>query len=279
LVVDRVAKTLIVLLENKFFSQGDKIAMNRMEGIKVVVTGGGSGIGRALALGFASEGAEVVISYNRNRKPAEEVAGEIDALGRRAKAFHVDLRVKEAIQPFVDQAASFLGEIQVLVNNAGVLTRTPFLEIAPDELEHTLAVNIVAPFLMTQAVARQMKNRGIRGSIINVSSISDHVCVTGLSHYQCSKAGLTMLTRGAAYELAPFGIRVNAIAPGLTATEINRDLREKKITEWQSRSSEIPIGRAGVPKDHVGAVLFLASEEASWITGTLIVVDGGRTLL
>jgi NAD(P)-dependent dehydrogenase (short-subunit alcohol dehydrogenase family) len=250
-----------------------------MQRIKAVVTGGGTGIGKAIAVGFAREGADVVVSYNRNQNSAEEVVNEIHSFGSRAAAFYVDLKVKETIRPFVEKAVSFLGEIRVLVNNAGILKRTPFLEISSDEIDHILSVNLIGPFLMIQEVARKMRDGNTMGSIINISSISDRVCVKGLSHYQCSKAGLTMLTRGAAYELAPIGIRVNAIGPGLTATDINKDLREIRTSEWQSRSSEIPIGRTGVPNDHVGAALFLASEEASWITGTMIVIDGGRTLI
>jgi NAD(P)-dependent dehydrogenase (short-subunit alcohol dehydrogenase family) len=253
--------------------------MMRLEGKKAIVTGGSSGIGRAIALGFGAEGADVVISYMSGRKAAEEVIAQIQGRGRRATAFKVDLARREEIPSFVEKALEFLGVVHILVNNAGILPRTPFLEITPAELERVFNLNLVAPFLLTQTVAGEMIRRKIRGNIINVSSISDHVSVAGLAHYQCSKAGLTMLTRGAAYELAPAGIRVNAIAPGLTATGLNQDLRETKMAEWQSRSSEIPMGRTGVPEDHVGAAIFLATEEASWITGTCMPIDGGRTLM
>jgi len=253
--------------------------MKRLEGKKAIVTGGSSGIGQAIALGFAAEGADVVITYLNGEKAAEEVIGQIKMQGRRTAAFKVDLTQRNEIDPFIEKAIGFLGEVDILVNNAGILTRSPFLKITPEELDQVINLNLMVPFLLTQAVAREMIKRNIHGNIINISSISDHVSVVGLSHYQCSKAGLTMLTRGAAYELAPAGIRVNAIAPGLTATGLNKDLREKKRTEWQSRSMEIPIGRTGVPEDHVGAAIFLCTEEASWITGACIPIDGGRTLI
>ena len=173
-----------------------------------------------------------------------------------------------------DAAIEFLGGIDILVNNAATITRTPFLQITADQYQTVLDVNLRFPFFATQHVAQHMKDEGIRGSIINVSSVSATSAVSRMAHYQCSKAGLEMLTTSAAYELAEFGIRVNTIAPGLTATKANRNQWEGDPELWRQRAAGTPLG-PGQATDHAGAAVFLASDESSWVTGANIRIDGG----
>lgn len=251
----------------------------RLAGKKAIVTGGSRGIGRAIALGFAREGADLVVTYAHDEAAASAVVDQILALGRVGLAVRADLAVREEIAALVERAVAALGRVDVLVNNAGLLTRRPFLEVPPEELDRVIDVDLKGPFLLGQAVARQMVRQGGGGSIINITSISAARAYPGLAHYQCAKAGVFMLTRGMALELAPYGIRVNAIAPGLTATDINRQQREEQPEVWRQRAARIPLGRAGVPEDHVGAAVFLASDESSWVTGATLVIDGGQTVL
>jgi len=141
-----------------------------------------------------------------------------------------------------------------------------------------LSVNLKAPFFLTQLVAQHMMERNIKGSIVNISSISANLADHDIAHYEASKAGLTMFTKSAAYALAAHSIRVNAIIAGLTATNINRAQREHQNDLWQARISRIPLGRAGKPSDYAAAVVFLATEESSWMTGASLTIDGGESI-
>jgi NAD(P)-dependent dehydrogenase (short-subunit alcohol dehydrogenase family) len=221
----------------------------------------------------------VAIVYARHGEDAEKVVEEVRALGRDGLALRGDISVPAEVRSVVEQATSRLGRIDVLVNNAGMVSRSPFLETSESDLDRVLAVDLKGPFLMGQAVAQRMVAQGGGGSIINVTSISADRAFPGITHYQCAKAGVAMLTKGMALELAAHGIRVNSIAPGLTATDINRDLREGKPEVWQQRVARVPLGRAGTPDDHAGAAVFLASDESSFINGTTILVDGGQSVI
>jgi NAD(P)-dependent dehydrogenase (short-subunit alcohol dehydrogenase family) len=243
-----------------------------------LVTGGGRGIGRAIALGLAREGADVAITYTQHEADAKAVAAQVRALGSTGIALRADVALRTDVERLVERTAQELGRIDILVNNAGVVTRRPFLELPEDELDRVLAVDLKGPILLGQAVARQMVAQGRGGSIINVTSISAERAFSNLVHYQCAKAGLMMLTKGMALELASHGIRVNAVSPGLTATDINREQRERQPELWKERAARLPLGRPGRPEDHVGAVIFLASDESAWTTGATIVVDGGQTV-
>lgn len=250
----------------------------RLHGKTAIVTGGSRGIGRAIVLGLAKEGADVVVTYVNDEKSAQLVVQEITELGRKAKAVQCDLTRLSDISRLVSNAQSFLGKIDILINNAGIVTRKDLWSIEEPELMQVLAVDLIGPFLLLQQVSQHMYSQGIKGSIVNISSISDQIAVSGLTHYQCAKAGMSMLTKGAALELAPYGIRVNTLAPGLTATDMNRTQWESDSNAWRSRVADIPLGRAGMPQDHVGAAIFLASDESLWVTGAHLAVDGGRTL-
>jgi glucose 1-dehydrogenase len=249
----------------------------RLEGKRALVTGAERGIGRAIALGMAREGADVVVLFYRQPGSAEEVVTAVRELGRRALAMRSDVSRPDDVRRVVDAAYRELGGLEVLVNNAGILLRQPFLEIPEADFTRILEVNLKGTFLVSQEVARRMVAAGAGGSIVNISSLSAERAAPGLVHYQASKAGVFMLTRGMALELARYGIRVNAIAPGLTLTDLNRDQMTDPVIRAQ-RIGAVPLGRPGTPDDHVGAAIFLASDESAWMTGASIAVDGGLTI-
>jgi glucose 1-dehydrogenase len=252
-------------------------ADQRLVGKKAIVTGGNKGIGRAIAVGFSKEGADVVIGYCTDREAALAVVEEISASGGRATAIQVDMNQSKSIDQFFQKSIDFLNDVDVLVNNAGVLSYTSFLDVTESDLDQTMSINFKGPFFLLQHFSRHVKNRGHGGSVINVSSISAQFSAPNLTAYQCSKAALSMLTKGAALELAPAAIRVNSLSPGLIATDLNRFLWEHGAKEWEALSDAIPLGRTGLPEDQVGAAIFLASDESCWMTGSTITVDGGVT--
>jgi glucose 1-dehydrogenase len=242
------------------------------------VTGGSRSIGRAIAIGLAREGADVVVNYRQDRAAAEETAAAIRALGRRAAIVQGDTSARADVERLVRDAIEALGAIDLLVNNAGVLKRTPLLEIAEAEWDWILDTNLKGYFLVGQAVARHMVERGLAGTIINTSSAGQLVAAPNLTHYCVAKAGIEMLTKQLALELAPHGIRVNAICPGLIETDLNRaDIREPAFRE--RRLARIPLREIGVPDDVVGAVVFLAATpESRLVTGASLFIDGGQTI-
>lgn len=247
----------------------------RLLGKKVIVTGANKGIGKAIAVGFAKEGAEVVIGYCTDEAAAISTLEQISTFGVKTKAIQVDMGHPESVAHFFLESIDFLGDVDVLVNNAGIVSYAPFLEATESDLDYVMNVNLKGPFLLLQHFARYLKGLGHGGSVINVSSISANLTVPNLSVYQCSKAALSMLTKGAALELAPAGIRVNTLAPGLIQTDLNRFLWEEDVIGWEQLSNGIPLGRIGAPEDQVGAAIFLASDESSWMTGSTVTVDGG----
>jgi NAD(P)-dependent dehydrogenase (short-subunit alcohol dehydrogenase family) len=249
-----------------------------LSGRRAIVTGGGRGIGRALALGLAHSGADLAIVFHRGAEAAEQVASEARALGRRAITVQADTADPTQVQRMLESVLKQLGTVDVLVNTAGTLSRFPFLDLPFEEWQRVLHTNLDGYFLVGQAVAQHMVASGTRGCIVNVTSSNQTVLAPNGTHYVVSKAGAWALTRQMALELAPFGIRVNAIAPGLTETDMNRaDLANPEFRE--GRLDRIPLEMVGEPEDQVGALLYLASESARYVTGTAIVVDGGATLL
>ena len=250
----------------------------RLEGKRALVTGGSRGIGRAIALGLAREGADVAVNYRRSRGDAESAVRAIVQLGRRAVAVQGSTDSRSDVERFVAEAHDFLGGLDIVVNNAGILKRTPFLEIDEEEWDAILDVNLKGYFLVGQAVARRMAEAGTAGAIVNVSSAGQAVAGPNLAHYCVSKAGVEMLTKEMALELASHNIRVNAVAPGLIETDINRaDIAQDAFRE--GRLARIPLRLIGAPEDVVGAVVFLASnDEARLMTGASVFVDGGQTI-
>lgn len=239
-----------------------------------LVTGGSRSIGRAIALGFAREGADVAVNYVSNTEEAQSTVRDIEALGRQALAVKADTSKRAEVEAMVNEVWERFGQIDILVNNAGVQKRVFFLELEEKDWDWMLGVNLKGYYLVGQAVAARMKARG-HGAIINISSEAAGFPAQRMTAYCVSKAGVAMLTKCMALELAQYGIRVNALAPGLTRTDINRkDLEDEEFLKM--RVARIPLGRVMNPEDLVGAALFLASSDSETATGTTLQVDGGR---
>ena len=247
--------------------------MGRVEGRVVLVAGAGGGIGSAGAEGLAREGAAVVCT-DIETAAAEAVAARIRAAGGRASAFALDVRDRAAVDDAVTAAVRTFGRLDVLVDCAGVSHGGNFLDLDHGEWERVVAVNLTGMFHLGQAAARQMVRQGGGGSIINVTSQLAEVARPERAAYVASKGGGRSLTHAMALDLAPHGIRVNAIAPGPTLTGLTRasyaDPERRRAT-----IAQIPLGRLGDPQDLVGAILFLASDESRWMTGSTLTVDGG----
>lgn len=248
----------------------------RLKDEVALVTGGSRSIGREIALGFAREGAEVAVNYVQDRDAAQRTVREIEALGRRALAVKADTSKSADVAAMVNEVWQSLGPIDILVNNAGVQKRIFFLDLAEADWDRILGVNLKGCYLVGRAVANRMKERS-RGKIINISSEAAGFPAPRMTAYCVSKAGVSMLTKCMALELAAHGIRVNALAPGLTKTDLNRkDLEDEEFL--QMRLGRIPLGRVMTPQDLVGAAIFLASSDSNMATGTTVQVDGGRSL-
>jgi len=250
--------------------------MERLEGKIAIVTGGGSGIGKSIALTFAKEGADVVVC-SRTLSPLEEVAGEIMALRRRSLAITVDVSIRSQVQNLVERTIEEFGKIDILVNNAGVVRRSPIVDMSEEDWDTAININLKGVFLCIQAAARHMIQRGY-GKIINISSIVGiRPPREGMGVYGASKAGVELLTKSASLELIRYGINVNSIAPGSIETPIYRKGRtQEQIDQWLATANAAPIGRIGDPQEIANTTLFLASDESAFICGETIVVDGGR---
>lgn len=241
-----------------------------------LVTGAGRGIGRALALGLAAAGASVAVN-DIDAALAESVAGEVAAVGGQAAAFPADVSDPAEVGALVAGVVARWGRLDVLVNNAGIEPHAGVLDLPLDDWQRTLAVNLTGPFLTSQAAGRQMRAQG-RGVIVNISSIAGRA--GGLREraaYVASKQGLIGFTRECAREFAGYGIRVNAVCPGVIVTEMTAHLRqdEAMLSRWLA---DIPQARLGEPADVVGLVIFLCTDAAGYITGQAINVDGGKVM-
>jgi len=247
--------------------------MARLEGKVALVAGAGGGIGGAGAAGLASEGASVV-SADIDAAAAEAVAARIRAGGGRATSTALDVRDREAVDAVVAITVRAFGRLDVLLDCAGVSHGGTFLDLEHGEWERVIAVNLTGMFHLGQAAARQMVRQGGGGSIINVTSQLAEVARPERAAYVASKGGGRSLTHAMALDLAAHGIRVNAIAPGPTLTGLTRasyaDPERRRAT-----IAQIPLGRLGDPQDLIGAILFLASDESRWMTGSTVTVDGG----
>lgn len=237
----------------------------------VIVTGASRGIGKACALAFGKSGADVIINYARSKEKAEEVCEEISKLGGRALPFCADVADRKAVDEMIAFAHSNFGSISTLVNNAGIAEQIMFCDITEEKWDRMFAVDVKGVYNCIQAALPDMIHNK-SGRIINISSMWG---ITGAScevHYSAAKAAVIGMTKALAKELGPSGITVNAIAPGVISTEMNGNISEEIMSELKE---ETPIGRIGNPEDIAETALFLASPQASFITGEVISVNGG----
>ena len=248
--------------------------MGRLDGKRALVTGGGRGIGRGIALELAREGADVVVNYRRDRAAAESTAREIEGLGRRATALQADVADWDQVSAMVARAVEFLGALDVAVANSGVASRFQTVaELDPKEWRRVTATDLDGAFFTAKAaVPHIVKQKGV---ILFVSSVGADMAAAGGAPYHASKAAVNTLTRVLAKELASEGVRVNCIAPGL----VRSDMGDRLIDFFGDGIVQaIPLRRAGEPVDIGRAAVFLASDDAAWITGKILRVDGGACM-
>lgn len=246
----------------------------RLAGKVALVTGGGSGIGRGISIRLAEEGADVAVA-DVNRQGAEETAEEVRKLETRALAIEADVTSRADCERMVQETVASLGKLDCFVANAGIARAAPFLELAEEDWEAVIHTNLTGLFLSCQAAARRMVEQGHGGRIITMSSVLAERATPLVAAYAAAKAGIRMLTRTMALELAPHRITVNAIGPGLIDTPMVANLVETVKATGQQPA---PLGRVGEPKDVADVALFLASDEADYVTGGIIFVDGGLSL-
>jgi L-rhamnose 1-dehydrogenase len=239
----------------------------------VVVTGASRGIGRAIAVACAEQGADVVVNFDGPEGGADATVAQVRALGRRAFAREGDIADPATAKTLIDAAVDQFGGVDVCVANAGICPFHAFLDLPPELLRRTLGVNFEGTFFVAQAAANRMKEQGRGGAIIAVSSISKLVGGEFQTHYTPTKAAQHALMQSAAIALGRYGIRCNSVLPGTIVTDLNRaDLTPEKTAYFDKR---IPLGRLGQPRDIAGPVVFLASDLAAYVTGAEVLVDGG----
>ena len=247
--------------------------MGRLEGKAAVVTGGGRGVGRAICLAYASEGADVVVNYASRDQPAREVVEAIQKMGRRAVAVKGNVALKADVERIIQIAIDNFGKIDILVNNAGATRPSMLHKMTEEQWNEVVDIHLKGPFLCTQAASKHMMERKY-GRIINVTSVAGMVGTKGQINYSAAKGGIIALTKSAARELADYGVTVNVISLGIVSTEMTEKIRtDPKLQEIYLR--RILLNRFAAPEEIVPAFVFFASEEARYITGQLLPVDGG----
>jgi glucose 1-dehydrogenase len=245
-----------------------------LDGKVAVVTGGNSGIGKAIVLALADQGADIVIDYVSHPEATEELEQQIHALGERAIGIEADVSKVADLQSLVDAATTQWGRLDVWVNNAGMETRTSVLDTTVEQYEKVMDINLKSAFFATQLAAKQMIAQGDGGRIINVTSVHEDWPMPGNTAYCLSKGGMRMLTRTAGVELAPHGINVVGVGPGAVATPINQATMDDPA-KMAVLDAAIPLGRMARPEEIADVVAFLAGTGSSYLTATTIMVDGG----
>lgn len=249
-----------------------------------LVTGANSGIGRAVALGLAASGANVVINYVVDPEAAEDVAHQIEALGRKAMTVKADVSSEEDVRSMFAKAIDQFGSLHIVVNNAGLQRDAPFHDMTLEQWNKVIGVNLTGQFLCAREAVREFRRRGVvkdisvaAGKLVCMSSVHQEIPWAGHANYAASKGGVMQLMRSVAQEVAPLAIRVNGIAPGAIRTPINRPAWETE-TAYESLMTLVPYKRIGEPDDIAQAVAWLVSDAADYVTGATLFIDGGMML-
>ncbi|MDD4082986.1 MAG: SDR family oxidoreductase [Sphaerochaetaceae bacterium] len=251
----------------------------RFENKKILITGSSSGIGKELAIAFAKEGADIVVNYSHRKEEAEAIGEEIRKIGRDALVIKADVSKKAEVEAMVEEAWNYFGKIDVLVSNSGITTECSLLNLSEEKWNEILGVNLNGTFFCDSAVARKMVKFGIKGHIINISSSNAFSVEVNRGAYNTSKGGVNLLTQSFAAELGRFGIHVNAVAYGsISGTNIAGDLFKDSRNFMSTVIDKTPLGYIAVPSESVGPVMFLASEESSFVQGEILKADGGITI-
>ena len=248
--------------------------MRGLKGKVAIVTGASSGIGQEIAKRLGCEGAKIIVDYIGTPEGAEETERAIKEAGSDGEIVKADVTKIDEVQKLVDTAWTRFGGADLLVNNAGLERKSAFAETPESDYDLVMAVNLRGPFFLTQAFVRRLRDTKRPGRIVNISSVHEDMAFPGFATYCCSKGAMRMLMRDLAVELGPLGITVNNVAPGAIATPINTALLEDK-PKLNALLKNIPLGRLGTTEDVAGLVAFLCSDDASYITGSTFVVDGG----
>lgn len=255
-----------------------------LEGQPALVTGANSGIGRAVALGLAASGADVVINYIVDPEAAEDVAHQIEALGRKAMTVKADVSSEEDVRSMFAKAIDQFGTLHIVVNNAGLQRDAPFHEMTLEQWNKVIGVNLTGQFLCAREAVREFRRRGVvkdisvaAGKLVCMSSVHQEIPWAGHANYAASKGGVMQLMRSVAQEAAPLAIRVNGIAPGAIRTPINRPAWETE-TAYESLMTLVPYKRIGEPDDIAQAVAWLVSDAADYVAGATLFIDGGMML-
>jgi glucose 1-dehydrogenase len=246
----------------------------RLAGKVAIITGSGSGIGQAIAIRYASEGATVVVDYRNQPEQADETKSQAQAAGGKAITIQADVAILADTQRLIDETYRQLGRCDILVNNAGIEKSSAFWDVTEADYDAVLNVNLKGVFFLTQAFVRRLRDAKQPGRIINISSVHEDMVMPNFSTYCASKGGIRMLMRDLAVELGPLNITINDIAPGAISTPINTNLMANK-SKLNALLANIPLGRMGTPEDVAGLALFLASDDAAYITGSTYIIDGG----
>ena len=253
-------------------------SVTRLSGKVALITGGGTGIGRAIALAFGREGANVAVAGRRPEK-LKEAAGAIEKEGGQAIAVECDVARAKDAERAVHETAKKFGKLNVLVNNAGTLSVSTVESISEEDWDRVMTVNVKGPFLLSRAALKEFRKAG-GGTIVNIGSVLGLVAMQNRAAYCASKGGVTMLTKAMALDHAHENVRVNCICPSIVETDLVKGLFNDSVEGRvlrKAREGTIPLGRFGKPMDVAELAVFLASEESSWITGTAIPLDGGLT--
>ncbi len=255
-----------------------------LSGQPALVTGASSGIGKAVALGLARSGADVVVNYIGDSAAAEEIAHEIEALGRRALAISADVSKEDEVEGMFAQAIQHFGTLHIAVSNAGLQADAPFDEMTLEQWNKVISVNLTGQFLAARAAIREFKRRGpipevslATGKLLCTSSVHQEIPWAGHVNYATSKGGINMMMRSIAQEVAPLRIRANSVAPGAIRTPINRDAWDTPEA-YKKLMQLVPYSRIGEPDDIAHAAAWLVSDAADYVTGATLYVDGGMTL-